>query len=254
MKITFLGTTGAIITAKRSYPSILINNDLLLDCGEGTTQKLLQVNSINTVKLICLTHLHYDHFNGIFSLLLNYYYNNRTDDLTIIGPPKTKATIEKILDLFNHEGGISEFNYKVYFNELADTNEIQEIEGDYRIKCAKMDHKITSFAYRVEKKEKSFCYSGDTTHTQKLVELADKCNILICESTFPDRNKELAIEYGHCTLSDAARMARDANCEKLVVVHIAPFFFKKIVRSKDKIKEIFNKEVIIADDLLTLEI
>lgn len=254
MKITFLGTTGSLMTANKSFPSILINNDLLLDCGEGCTQKLLQLKSINTINTICITHLHGDHVSGLFSLLWYYWLSNRTDDLTIIGPAQTKAITEKIFTLLNAPGGIEVFNFKIYFNELADTNDIQEINGDYRIKCAKMDHVIISFAYRVESNDKSICYSGDTKPTQMLVELADKCNIFICESTFPDKYTKLADEYGHSTPSDAARMARDANCEKLVLVHIYPLFAKKVAKSKDTIKEIFNKEVLFADDLLVLEI
>lgn len=255
MKITFLGTTGSIMTANKSFPSILINNDLLLDCGEGATQKLIQVKSIDTINTICLTHLHGDHFTGIFSLLWYYWLSNRTDDLTIIGPSQTKATIEKIFALTNAlEEGIRALRFKVYFNELADTDEIQEIEGDYRIKCAKMEHPITSFAYRVGKKDKSLCYSGDTKYNQKLIKLADKSNILVCESTFPDKYTKLADEYGHCTPSDAAKMARDANCEKLILVHILPYFAKNITKSKENIKKIFDKEILIADDLLTLEI
>ena len=62
MKATFLGTARSILTAEKSFPSILIDENLLLDCGEGTTQKLIQINSIGKVKSIYLTHLHADYF------------------------------------------------------------------------------------------------------------------------------------------------------------------------------------------------
>jgi ribonuclease Z len=254
MKITFLGTAGSIMTENKSFPSILLNNDLLLDCGEGCTQKLLQLKSIDTINTICITHLHGDHFSGLFSLLWYYWLSNRTTDLTIIGPPKTEATTEKIFSLLNAPGGFEVFNFKIHFKELADINEIQEISVEYGIKCAKMDHAIISFAYRVEKNKKSVCYSGDTKPTKQLIKLADKCNLFICESTFPDKYAKFADEYGHSTPSEVARMARDANCQKLVLVHLYPLFAKKIVRSKKNLKEIFDKGIIIADDLLTVEI
>jgi len=56
------------------------------------------------------------------------------------------------------------------------------------------------------------------------------------------------------TPSDVAKMARDASCQKLVLVHLYPLFAKKVVKSKNKLNEIFDKEILIADDLLTLEI
>jgi len=254
MIITFLGTAGSYMTENKSFPSILINNDLLLDCGEGCTQKLLQLKSITTITTICLSHLHGDHFSGLFSLLWYYWLNNRTADLTIIGPPQTKATTEKIFTLLNAPGGFEVFNFKLYFNELSDINDIQEIKGDYNIKCAKMEHAILSFAYRVEKNNKIVCYSGDTKPTQQLVELAEKSDVFICESTFPDKYDKLADEHGHSTPSDVAKMARDAKCQKLILVHLYPLFAKWVIKSKNKLKEIFDNEIIIADDLLTLEI
>ncbi|MFX1445843.1 MAG: MBL fold metallo-hydrolase [Promethearchaeota archaeon] len=254
MKITFLGTAGSIMTENKSFPSILINNDLLLDCGEGCTQKLLQLKSIDTINTICISHLHGDHFSGLFSLLWYYWLSNRTADLTIIGPPQTKMTTEKIFTLMNAPGGFEALNFKIHFKELANTNEIQEIKVEFKIKSAKMDHAIVSFAYRLEKNDKSICYSGDTKPTQLLVKLADKCDILICESTFPDKYIKFADEYGHTTPSDAAKMAREANCQKLVLVHLYPLFAKKVIKSKSNLKDKFDKEIIIAEDLLTLEI
>jgi ribonuclease BN (tRNA processing enzyme) len=48
-------------------------------------------------------------------------------------------------------------------------------------------------------------------------------------------------------------MARNAYCQKLVITHLLPIFAKDIIESKDKLKEIFDKESVFADDLLILE-
>ena len=254
MKITFLGTAGSILTAKKSFPSILIDKTLLLDCGEGTTQKLIKINSVDTIKTICLTHLHGDHFMGIFSLLWHFWLTNRKSDLTIIGPSHSKETIEKIFALTNAPGGLKVLQFKIHFIELTSNDEVQEIQGEYNIKYAMMEHPILVFAYRVEKNGKTVCYSGDTKPNQKLINLANKSDIFICESTIPDNQAKFADKYGHCTPSDAARMARDADCEKLVLVHISPFFAEEIGRSINNIKKLFNKEILTAEDLMTLDI
>jgi ribonuclease Z len=244
-----------MVSENKSFPSILINNDLLLDCGEGCTQKLVQLKSIDTINTICISHLHGDHFLGLFSLLAQYWLSRRSAELTIIGPPKIKATTRKIFALLGVQGGLEASNFKIDFKELIDSNEIQEIKGDYILKCAKMNHTIISFAYRVEKNKKSICYSGDTKPTQQLVNLAEECNVFICDSTFPEKYIKIAERFRHNTPSGAAKMARDANCKKLVLVHLNPSFFaKEMLKFTDKLKEIFNREIIIADDLLTLEI
>ena len=52
MKITFLGTSSMVPTKERNHPSILISNNnenILIDCGEGT-QRQLKIASINFLK------------------------------------------------------------------------------------------------------------------------------------------------------------------------------------------------------------
>ncbi|HEC40565.1 hypothetical protein LCGC14_0688460 [marine sediment metagenome] len=252
MKVTFLGTAGSILTAEKSFPSILIDEIMLLDCGEGTTQKLIQINSIDTLKSICLTHLHADHFMGLFSLLWHYILTQRKNDLTIYGPLNSKETVEKIFVLTNFPGGLNALPFKIHFRELINSSDIQEIHGEYKIKYVGMDHPIPAFAYRIENNGKSICYSGDTKFTQKLIKLAEKSNIFICESTFPDKYAKFAEDYGHCTPSDAAKMARNADCKKLVMVHISPFFKEEI--PINDMQKIFNKEILVAHDFMTLEI
>ncbi|KKN69754.1 hypothetical protein LCGC14_0437830 [marine sediment metagenome] len=251
MKITFLGTAGSILTAEKSFPSILIDEILLLDCGEGTTQKLIQINSIGKVKSIYLTHLHADHFMGIFSLLWHYILTARKDDLIIYGPLHSQETIEKIFVLTNFPGGLKALPFKLDFRELTNKSDIQEIQGEYKVKYVGMEHPIPTIAYRVENDRNSVCYSGDSKHNQNLIKLANKSDIFICESTFPDKYTKFAEEYGHCTPSDAAKMARDADCKKLVLVHISPFFKEEIPITD--MKKIYNKEILLATDLMTIE-
>ncbi len=254
MKITFLGTSGGILTATRSYPSILIDRTLLLDCGDGTTQRLMQLNALSSVNTICLSHLHGDHFMGITSLLWYYLCINRTVDLTIIGPSPIKESVAKLLELQNLPPDILlKLPFKLQFKELTKCNDVLEVNDVYKIKYAEMNHTVPSFAYRIEKNGVYVCYSGDTKPIQNLIELADKSNIFICESTFSDDQSEIAHQYGHCTPIDAAKMARDAGCEKLVLTHISPPFAKIVNQSIESLKDIFDKEILIAEDLMILE-
>jgi len=193
-------------------------------------------------------------FYGNFFSALAFLAHYRKSDLTIIGPSHSKETIEKIFALTNAPGGLKVLQFKIHFKELTSNEEVQEILGEYKIKYAMMEHPILAFAYRVEKNGKVVCYSGDTKPNQKLINLANKSDIFICESTIPDNQAKFANKYGHCTPSDAARMARDADCEKLVLVHISPFFAEEIGRSINNIKKIFNKEILTAEDLMTLDI
>ena len=253
MKITLLGTTGGVFTKNRGYPSILIDDSLLLDCGDGTAQRLMEVNSLRSIKTICLSHLHGDHSMGIMSLLWYYVLTNRKEKLTIIAPSPLKEFIARILDIFLPPELIP-FPFELDVVELNGASKILEVEGGYMLKCARMDHTIKAFGYRVEGNEGHLCYSGDTRFRQELIDLARGCDILICESTFPDDKTENAHQAGHCTPSEAARMARDAGCGKLVLVHFSPLFPRPVGQLIEGIKPIFEREILIGEDLMTLEI
>jgi ribonuclease Z len=253
MKITLLGTAGSLIAKNKGCPAILINDDLLLDCGEGTTQKLVRLNLIQNLKTICITHLHNDHFLGVFSLLWHYWLNQRNEELKIIGPPQLKSTFDTILELTHTPEGMMT-SFKVNYEELQETNTIQTIKGDYTIQYISVEHGFPAFAYRIESEGKSFCYSGDTRPTENLNKIAQGCDLLVCECTLPDDMHEFAHKHFHCTPSDVGKIASAAKINKLVLTHISTFFLDRLNEFKKNVKKYFNKPVIIAEDLMELEL
>ncbi len=258
MKITFIGTVGSALTKELTYSSILIDDSLLLDCGEGTTQKLISLNCINSIENICLTHLHNDHFLGIFSMLWYYWIiSQRKNALKIIGPPNTDSTITSILKLINTPDDAIKFDLK--FEILRNTDKIQIFKLlNYNIKSIRVVHTPIAFAYRIENinSKKSICYVGDSSSCENIINLAKKCDVLICESTFPDEYKKFAHKYGHCTPSDAAEIANQAEIKTLILTHISAVFQneKDLNRIKNQAENKFKNKIIIAKDLMTLKI
>ena len=258
MKIQFIGTSGSAITETETYSSILIDDTILLDCGEGTTQKLIKLKVIDKINLICITHLHNDHFLGIFSLLWYYWIMGRSKKpLLIIGPPNIKSTINTIFDLINTPKNV--FNFEIRYRILKDDNTIQLFEFEnYIIKALKMEHNPISFAYRVYEKnsEKSITYTGDTKPNDRLILLAENSDILISESTFPDKYSVFAHKYNHCTPKDAAILANKSKSKMLIITHISALFKKEKERDKfiDEAKRIYKNKIIIAKDLLNINI
>jgi ribonuclease Z len=253
MKITLLGTAGSLIAKNKGCPAILINDDLLLDCGEGTTQKLVELDKIKNIKTICITHLHNDHFLGAFSLLWYFWLSERKEDLSIIGPPQMKSTFETILHLIHTPEGMMS-SFKVNYEELKETNTVQTVNRNYVIQYISVEHGFPAFAYRIESKGKSFCYSGDTRPTENLKKIAQDCDLLACECTLPDEMGEFAHKHYHCTPTDVGKIAVVVNTKQLVLTHISSFFLGQIDEFKKIAAKYFKKEVIIAEDLMELEI
>ncbi len=64
-------------------------------------------------------------------------------------------------------------------------------------------------------------YSGDTRPCEEMIMLARDSTLLIHESTFIQKQKLNAEEYGHSTSTDAAYIAKDSNSKELILTHIS---------------------------------
>ena len=93
LRVTFLGTAGALPTVNRCPSAIAVSRDgeqLLLDCGEGTQRQLMRTRSgMMNISAIFLTHLHADHILGLPGLLQTLGFNGRREPLHLYGPQGT---------------------------------------------------------------------------------------------------------------------------------------------------------------------
>lgn len=66
-----------------------------------------------------------------------------------------------------------------------------------------------------------FAFVMDTRWCDEALRLADGADLLVCESTFLHRDKELAQAYGHLTARQAGLLAREAAARRLVLTHFS---------------------------------
>jgi ribonuclease Z len=89
LSVAFLGTGGAVPSARRSTASLLVargGERLMFDCGEGTQRQLQRSLGLVQVDEIYLSHFHADHFLGLPGLLKTYDLTERRRPLTVYGP------------------------------------------------------------------------------------------------------------------------------------------------------------------------
>jgi ribonuclease Z len=80
--------------------------------------------------------------------------------------------------------------------------------------------------------------------------LAERADLLVCESTFADADAALAREYGHLTAGQAGRIAAESRVRRLVLTHFSQRYDNgSLRRLADEAEAVFGGEVIVAHDL-----
>ena len=67
----------------------------------------------------------------------------------------------------------------------------------------------------------SFAYIVNTRPCPAALELVRGAKVLLCESTYLDEQSEMADEYRHMTAKQAARLAKEAGVETLILTHFS---------------------------------
>ena len=112
--ITILGSNSAIFNHGRHPTSQVVtihNTYFLIDCGEGTQERLHE-NKIKWFKIdyILISHLHGDHYYGLIGLLTTFNLLKRKNKLTIFAPKDLKKIIDIQLKASN-----TKLNYELTF-------------------------------------------------------------------------------------------------------------------------------------------
>jgi len=150
VKITFLGTSPAIPTAKKNHSAVFLSygpEKILIDCGEGT-QRQMRKAGINPCKLtrLLITHWHGDHILGIPGLLQTLALSNYNKTLKVYGPKGTKRFMNEIMKMYVFVGKIK-IQVKEVSKKVID-------EKDFIMQAEKMIHGPPCLAYSFVEKDK----------------------------------------------------------------------------------------------------
>ncbi len=212
MRVVFLGIGGWISRPRLGFTSVAIigrENALLLDASEGVYHALerccIDYNSIDTV---FLSHRHGDHILGIPTLVQIAKHQRRK--LRIIGSQDVIYATRLLLEAT----GVNRYDEYVDFVEISANSELHL--GSFTLRFAEVDHPVPCLATRIESEGKCIVYSGDTSYSRALVNLARGCDLLIHEVSGYSVE---AHAHGHSTLYDAVFAAVEAGIKKLAIVH-----------------------------------
>ena len=92
---------------------------------------------------------------------------------------------------------------------------------------------------------------GDTGHTENLINICRDADALVIEGTYLQEESEMAAQFSHLTVHDAATLALNANVKQLFITHVSRRYRDKDILSEAQ--EIFPS-TILAHDLDVFQI
>lgn len=99
-----------------------------------------------------------------------------------------------------------------------------------------------------------FAFVMDTRLCDGVYELAEGCDLLVIESTFLDEDEGLAVEHGHLTAGQAARVATESGVRHLVLTHFSQRYSDPMVFEQQARAAGFEGELTVARDLMRVPV
>jgi ribonuclease Z len=91
--------------------------------------------------------------------------------------------------------------------------------------------------------------TGDTRPCRATVDAARDADLLVHEATFGDEEQVRAVETGHSTAREAARVAADASVQALVLMHFSARYSRDASELGREAREVFERTVVGKDGL-----
>lgn len=150
--ITVLGSSSALPTSKK-FPSAHVVNIherfFLIDCGEGTQIQLRKYKiKFSKINRIFITHLHGDHYFGLFGLISSFALLGRVNDLHIYSPGDLEKIVYTVLN--KKDIPFSLFFHRIHLNNSVTIYETKAM----RVRAFPLNHRIETYGYLFEEKPK----------------------------------------------------------------------------------------------------
>lgn len=223
--IRVLGSADWHQTAHNDHSCYTVDDRILIDACPGVVTHLLDhgVDPL-AVNVVCMTHMHPDHYMGLAPLMHYWRVCRKTDlsGLTIIGPQATiRRNVQRTLEF-------------VFQDELpACVTRMPQVIGlsgrseitlpPYRIRVIDADHAVPGLCYRITHMDtgRDVGFTGDTRYRAEFPAFFNRVGLLVHETSLgagPADPVHNAV-CRHSTAQEAVRVCREGAVQRLLLTH-----------------------------------
>ncbi|MDZ7724597.1 MAG: ribonuclease Z [candidate division KSB1 bacterium] len=163
VSVVFLGTGASLPSPERNVSAAVLCSDrhlYLLDCGEGTQQRLMSAGlSPTRISSVFISHLHGDHLFGLAGYLTSQQLLQRQELLNIYGPPGLQHYIRCMQQVAGYD-----LNYPVEIIEIDPGTPDRFMVNEFTVQTAGLEHKVPVIGYRFEEAEKPGKFDPEKAH------------------------------------------------------------------------------------------
>jgi ribonuclease BN (tRNA processing enzyme) len=219
MQLTVIGCSGSFPGPDSPASCYLLEADgfrLVIDMGNGALGVLQRYAGLFGIDAICLSHLHGDHCIDISSYWVARQYapDGTKPPIPVYGP---RGTAERVAGFSGED--VAPIRARFEIHELEPRS--REI-GPFRVTTERMNHPVETYGFRIEHGGRTLAYSADTGQSDALVRLAEGADLLLCEASFRDADKNPPDL--HLTARQAGEYATRAGAGELVLTHLVPWY------------------------------
>ncbi len=224
-------------------------------------QMLFAGVTASQITRICLTHFHGDHCLGLPGVLQRMALDEVTRPVDVCYPAASAAVFHRLRhaalfrDVLNireqplERGGVIvaegpfsleamplEHSVPAFGYRLAEPDgrrmlpgrlaalgisgpDVGRLQRDGRLRAG--GREVTLAEVSEPRAGQRFAFIMDTRLCDAAFALADRADMLVCESTFADADAALARDYGHLTAGQAGRIAAESGARLLVLTHFS---------------------------------
>jgi phosphoribosyl 1,2-cyclic phosphodiesterase len=174
-----------------------------------------------------LTHLHWDHVQGLPFFPPVDRHGARLD---VYGPVQEKGTLAEVFGDFMRPP-----YFPIHFSELRGTIAFHDVSeddfavGNAKVRVRMVPHIGPTVGYRVQWQGITVAYISDhqaplglDSLADSVLELSEGADLLIHDAQYTNAEFEYKSHWGHCTVDYAVWVAREAGVRNLVLFHHDP--------------------------------